>query len=163
MGAKYNPLNTLRAKIHIAKKALGLNDGEYRALLEANTGKDSSGTMTKEEMMLVLTDLTRLGWKPTSTPNPAPHTPPESRWLQRPSNWGLPSKNPSYRKLYALICANKQHGWNWGYVRGCAQKMFKARKSDEVVVLEWLTGQELHAVVQTLQIHANRLATKSPI
>ncbi|MEO5363430.1 MAG: regulatory protein GemA [Magnetococcus sp. DMHC-8] len=150
-----DPLISLRARVHIARKQLGLNEEEYRALLQGVTGKESSKGMSQKEMEQVLMECARLGWRPTA-PAAAPAstataTPPAGRWLRRPGNWDNPDKNPMYRKLYALICAN---GWNWGYVRGTAKKMFEAQKGD--VVLEFLTGAELHSLVSALQIAANR-------
>ncbi|MEO5341084.1 MAG: regulatory protein GemA [Magnetococcus sp. MYC-9] len=151
-----NPLSGLRAKIHIAKKQLGMTDDEYRALLLGNTGKESTREMSQREMVAVLSAFVRLGWQPVATT--AAKAVPAGRWMQRPSNWSEPSKNAMYRKLYALICANTAHGWNWGYVRGTAKNMFEKQKGD--VVLEWLTGAELHALVSALQIAANRIQAR---
>ncbi|MBF0339769.1 MAG: regulatory protein GemA [Magnetococcales bacterium] len=147
-------------KIHIAKTQLGLNDDAYRALLEAQTGKTSCSTMTDPELQTVLQEFQRLGWRPTIPGPPVPpvgeaQPPPQSRWMSRPTNWNEPTKNPSYRKIYAMICANEAHDWSWGYVRGTARKMFEKARGD--VVLEWLTPQELHKLVSALAIHSARL------
>jgi phage gp16-like protein len=160
MNTARDPLTSLRARIHIAKKQMGRNDEEYRALLLGVTGKDSTSLMDRKEMERVLMEYVRLGWRPAPPAAVAPATPaaaPASRWMQRPSNWGNPDKNPMYRKLYALICAHKEQGWSWGYVRGTAKKMFEAQKGE--VVLEWLAGDELHSLVSALQIASNRLRT----
>ncbi len=165
--AAKNPLPGLRARIHIAQKQMGMTDEEYRALLFGSTGKESTREMDQREMVRVLADFVRLGWQPTAPRNaPSPAVFPEgkrglkpalplSSWMKRPSNWNNPDKNAMYRKLYALICAHK---WNWGYVRGVARNMFQAQKGD--VVLEFLTGAELHALVSALQIAANRLQAR---
>lgn len=158
-------LSNLRARIHIAQKQLGMKDEEYRALLRANTGKESTREMTQAEMVAVLSDFVRLGWQPVPpapTVTKAPSvtkTPTVNRWMQRPSNWADPDKNAMYRKVYAMVCAHSAQGWNWGYVRGTAKKMFQARKGG-VVVLEWLTGAELHALVSALQIASNRIQAR---
>nr|WP_321460425.1 regulatory protein GemA [uncultured Cohaesibacter sp.] len=65
------------AKIHIAKKELGLDDATYRALLLRVTGKDSSGRMTETERAAVLSELKRQGWKSKSTDGK--HRPPSSK------------------------------------------------------------------------------------
>jgi len=76
------PLNPQRrvmiAKIHVAKKELGFDDGDYRALLERVTGKASSAKMNAGEMGKVLDELARLGWAPGTSkkpgkPRPASH------------------------------------------------------------------------------------------
>lgn len=52
------------AKIHIAKRDLGLDDARYRALLMQVTGKDSCKYMTYEELDKVLRVLYGLGFIP---------------------------------------------------------------------------------------------------
>ncbi len=154
-----NPLANLQARIHLAKKQLGLTDEEYRLHLQASTGKTSSKGMNRREMDLVLLGFVKLGWQPTAPAVPAaPAKPVPTGNMRRPTNWDDPAKNPMYRKIYAMICANK---WHWGYVRGTASRMFQARKGEHVV-LEFLTGAELHALVSALQIAANRPARNTP-
>lgn len=53
------------AKIHIAKKELGLDDDAYRDVLERITGKRSSKGMNAKQHKAVLDEFKRLGWKPT--------------------------------------------------------------------------------------------------
>lgn len=53
---------TALARIHIAKKDLGLDDETYRALLERVTGKTSSKRMTSVEHQAVIDEMKRLGW-----------------------------------------------------------------------------------------------------
>jgi phage gp16-like protein len=56
----------LIAKIHIAKKQLGLGDENYRALLLGETGKDSCAILNMTELEQVLNRLTALGFKKTA-------------------------------------------------------------------------------------------------
>ena len=58
---------TALAKIHIAKKQLGLDDDDYRAVLQRVTGKTSSKDMSNGERGAVLDELKRLGFKSAST------------------------------------------------------------------------------------------------
>lgn len=61
-----NPLRRVMiAKIHIAKKDLDFDDGDYRALLERVTGKVSTTAMSDKQLDQVLGELARLGWKPS--------------------------------------------------------------------------------------------------
>lgn len=53
------------AKIHIAKKELGLSDEDYREVVRsAVPGKDSAGDLTDGELRLLLERLAGLGWRP---------------------------------------------------------------------------------------------------
>jgi len=54
------------AKIHIAKKALGLSDELYRDILRARFGKskDSAAKLTPGQAFALLNHFQKLGWKP---------------------------------------------------------------------------------------------------
>lgn len=60
------------ARIHIAKKQLGLDDVTYRALLERITGKTSSKNMSDGEHRQVLQELNRLSGATTASGRYAP-------------------------------------------------------------------------------------------
>lgn len=52
------------ALIHIAKKDLAMDDGDYRAMLAGQTGKESCGDMTLSELYQVEHYLrNKMGWK----------------------------------------------------------------------------------------------------
>jgi hypothetical protein len=51
------------AKIHIAKKALGLDDDSYRAVLTRVTGQSSSANCREPQLVAVLGEFKRLGWE----------------------------------------------------------------------------------------------------
>lgn len=57
---------TALAKLHIAKKQLGLDDDTWRDLLERETGKRSSKDMSHGERGRVLDVLKQQGFKPSS-------------------------------------------------------------------------------------------------
>jgi len=78
------------AKIHIAKKDLGLDDATYRAKLQRITGKTSSGDMNFLQLEQVLKAFGEAGWKPT---------------LRRPK-----ATNASARKIYAMWTELKRLG-----------------------------------------------------
>ena len=56
--------NPMLAKIHIAAKALGLDDATYRQILERLTGKSSSRDLKDHQLAAVLAEFQRLGWTP---------------------------------------------------------------------------------------------------
>ncbi len=52
------------AKIHIAKKELGLSDEEYRQILYDCFGVDSSKYLTEEQANMLIAIFVDMGWKP---------------------------------------------------------------------------------------------------
>jgi phage gp16-like protein len=58
------PVQKLLAKIHIAKKELGLDEETYRDALEGQTGKRSAAEMTNEQIAKCLRHFVSLGWIP---------------------------------------------------------------------------------------------------
>ncbi len=53
------------AKIKIAQQQLNMADEDYRALLVRATGKNSSTTLSDEQLNMVLREMERLGFKPS--------------------------------------------------------------------------------------------------
>lgn len=53
----------LIAKLHVAKKQLGMEDDEYRALLEKLTGHRSAADLTEDQLHRVLARLRDAGFK----------------------------------------------------------------------------------------------------
>ena len=58
--------NSLLAKIHIRKRELGLVDPEYRGLLRAWFGVDSSADLTMPQMAMLLGHMEDLAWVASS-------------------------------------------------------------------------------------------------
>ena len=52
------------AQIHIAAKALALDDNTYRALLKRVTGNESAGALDAADRGRVIAEFQRLGWRP---------------------------------------------------------------------------------------------------
>lgn len=65
MQQQYLPRNTLTKLIHTGRRALGLDDETYRAMLENITGLRSCGDkkMTQKNMTAVLTRMRELGFE----------------------------------------------------------------------------------------------------
>lgn len=69
----------LLAKVHIARKQLGLKEGEYRSILGARFGVESSGELDVRALQALVAYFESLGWKPgrgpkTRAKHKAPHT-----------------------------------------------------------------------------------------
>lgn len=62
------PVRQLLAKIHIAKRDLGLDEETYRGALEGQTGKRSAAEMTNDQIAKCLRHFVSLGWVPKSKP-----------------------------------------------------------------------------------------------
>jgi len=56
--------NSQLAKIHIAKKEMGLDDDDYRFFLNRITGKESAKLLSDREADAVIDEFKRLGWVP---------------------------------------------------------------------------------------------------
>ena len=54
--------SSMLAKLHIAKKELGLEDADYRVVLARVTGRDSGRDCTDQELHALIQEFTRLGW-----------------------------------------------------------------------------------------------------
>ncbi len=113
------------AKIHIARKDLGLDDDDYRALLRRVTGMHSAGSLEEDERGRVLAELAKLGWRPAkAAAGSAPHGAPAQR-----------------RKIAALLAAA---GRPVEYGAALAKKMYRKR-------LEFCSAGELRGVIAALE------------
>lgn len=128
------------ARIHTAKKAAGLDDDTYRALLERVTGLRSSADMDHAQRNAVLQEFARLRMRG------------EQQEAQKDVYAGRPAADlmkarPMLRKVAALLTQEKRP---WSYAHAMAQRMHNVDK------VEWLKDHQLHALVSALQIDTNR-------
>jgi phage gp16-like protein len=54
------------AKVHVARKQLGLDEASYRAVLARITGHNSAGDCNSGELVATLAEFERLGWSPAA-------------------------------------------------------------------------------------------------
>ena len=92
------------AQIHIAKKALGMDDDTYRNMLQSTVGCTSSASLDVSQRHAVLQRFKELGWKNTRKPNPKKGV--KSR---KPSKDGTPRKSQG-DKIRALWITMAQQG-----------------------------------------------------
>lgn len=123
------------ARIHLAKKELGLDDETYRSLLKATTGKDSAAAMGPGQRWKVLLELGRLGAKSAAKAYPG-----------KPAIVSI-DKQALLGKIEAQLAEAKRP---WAYVHGIALKMFK---KDQIQLCE---PEELKKVVAALVYDARR-------
>lgn len=56
---------TVLAQVHIARKVLDMDEGDYRALVERLTGQSSAKNCSDRELALILAEFQRMGWLPS--------------------------------------------------------------------------------------------------
>ncbi len=118
---------SLMAKLHIAKKDLGLDDDTYRAMLQNLTGKSSAADCSDRQLIMLVAALRKRGWKD-----------------RRPKG---PKVRPELEKLLGKINALRiDTKKSWAYVESIAKKMYG-------VGISWLDGEQLAGVVTALVKH----------
>ena len=132
--------NTL-AKIHIAKKDLGLDDNTYRQMLQTITGKSSAKTLTLTECDRVLAHCKKLGWIPKASTKPK----------ATDKDWRAPRIKLIHNLWEQLgkagVLRNPTHE---GLLSFCKPLM-------TVPKLEWATSQALNNIVEVLKARQARV------
>lgn len=127
------------AKIHAAKKELGLDDDAYRDVLRGATGKTSSAEMTAGQRFQVILALQKLGAKPTAKAHPGRPVRPQA------------DKAALIGKIEAQLADAKRP---WAYAHAMAKRMFQV---DQV---QWCDPDQLRRLVAALAYDARRQEQK---
>ncbi|WP_147693994.1 gp16 family protein [Vogesella mureinivorans] len=128
-------MRNLLAQIHIAKKALGMDDATYRAMLHSVAGVTSAKDLSVAAAAKVIANCKRLGWQPKAAskagrkPAPARH------------------KARLMAKIEAMLATA---GRPWAYADAMAARMFQVEKVD------WLTYEQLEKLMKALIVDATR-------
>lgn len=123
------------ARIHLAKKELGLDEDTYRDMLEALTGQRSASGLDAKGRWKVMQHLARAGAKAAQGPFPG-----------RPAIVRR-DKAALLAKIEAQLA---EAGRPWAYVHAMARKMFK---HDQIQLCE---PDELWRIVAALAYDAKR-------
>lgn len=136
---------SLMAKIHIAKKDLGLSDDDYRAILVEVTGKRSSADLSFLELGKVLDRFKTRGWTPTVK---AASDMPAARQRSRSAD------HPSAKKARALWISLGQ----LGVVRNPSEPALEAMAARQLGIerLQWANGAHCYALIEALKGMATR-------
>lgn len=132
----------LLARVHIARKELGLDEDTYRAMLRRLTGKDSARDLTEPELLAVINDCRVRGWKGAA----------KSR--RAPKNLSGSDRSPQLRKIEALLA---DAGRPWEYAQGIAGHMFGGKR------LEFCSPNELRAIITALVKAAKRASARPEV
>lgn len=122
------------AKIHIARKELGLDDAAYRAMLERVTGRTSAADCDHRQLGAVLDELKAKGWGAA----PARKT----------------AQSPAARKARALWISLHQ----LGVVRNPSEKALEAFGARQLGVakLQWADDDQMFRLIEALKAMAGR-------
>lgn len=131
------------AKIHIAKKELGLHEEDYRDILERCTGARSSSGLNDKQIGAVLDEFKALGWKP------------------KVYYGGNPSTSKS--KVADFESAKKARAlwislWQLGAIRDKSESALEifARRQLKVDAFKWANQQEVYKLIEALKSMAFR-------
>ncbi|MBW2672689.1 MAG: regulatory protein GemA [Deltaproteobacteria bacterium] len=125
------------AKIHIAKKQLGLDEDTYREMLVNVGGKDSAGKLSAAGRRKVLAHLATVGFVGKKAAYPG-----------RPEIGCGRGKDGLLRRIEACLA---EAGKPWKYAHGMAKHMFKG-----IERIEWCDTDQLRKIVAALMIDARR-------
>lgn len=128
------------AQIHIAKKALALEEDDYRAVLKRVTGRSSAKDLSEAQRLRVVTEFKRLGWEPT-----------------KQGGSFRPASNKGYvRKLFALAKSLDVLGY-WSAPYKDALRSFVKNRCD-VDDPEWLSYDQATPLIKALKEIEGRLS-----
>lgn len=125
------------AKIKIAQKQLGLDDGAYRDILKRITGKDSSTKLDEKQLEAVINELKGYGFKPTM---PKHGRKPRTAVANK-------ARTATMDKIGAILTDMALH---WNYAHAIGRGMFGKEQ------LDFCTDEELFKVMQALAVYQNR-------
>jgi phage gp16-like protein len=118
------------AKIHVAKKELALSDEDYRALLWSVARVRSAGQLDSAGRHRVIEHMVSRGFKP------------RAKGRTRPAA----SRELMVAKIRALLINDAGGPLPDTYADAIARQMFKVER------FEWCTPEQLHKIVQALEV-----------
>ena len=138
------------AKIHIAKKELGLDDDIYRDILHTQFKKASSRDLSDFQCLKLLQHFESLGWKQAEgkkrnygkRPNNM-----DSKAAGKAGNWSLASRARQLEKIEALLTVGKK---SWDYADGIAKRICKVDK------VQWVEDCDLYKIISALVYQGKR-------
>lgn len=134
----------LMAKVHIAKKQLGLDDDTYRAVLARHgRGKTSAAELTAGELIAMVEELKAKGWA-------------EKR--RAPKRAGR--LRPTVHSVQAMVRALWIDAYHLGVVQDASEGALAAfvRRQAKVEALQWLRAYQAPSVIEALKAMMTRSA-----
>jgi len=133
--------------IHVAKSKLGLDDAEYRAILERKSGKSSSKDMTMSELEAVLEHMRTLGFEDRSSGKARPASKAQAVKL---------ADDPQSKLIRHLWLKLRDMA---GGVRNSSELALAAyvKRQTGLDRLEWLSNYQAGLVIESLKKWVKRL------
>jgi len=141
MGSVKNSRNNDLAKIHIAKKALGLDDDTYREMLINVAGTTSSAQLDKDGRDKILEHLKQRGYK-------FHHKSAKASGMHQPAS---PDRAPLLSLIEALLASLEKP---WSYADSIAHHVFKIEK------VRWLKPEQLKVIMSLLMKNLKSVRAK---
>lgn len=134
--------------MQIARKELGLQDDDYRSILERLTGRTSSADCSDAELGRVLDEFKAKGWTPRVVTGGRKAGKPESQKARKPAD------HPAAKKARALWLSL----WNLGEVRDSSEAALEAfaRRQLKVAWLQWADQGHTYKLIEALKAMAQR-------
>ena len=129
--------NKQLALIHIGKQKLGIDDDDYRDMLEHVAGVRSAAKLDEKGLEAVIKHLRSLGFEVTRKRKPIPTE-------NRPHNF---QQQPQLHKIGRLLA---EQDLSWNYANGIVQQMFGI---DDIT---FCRPRQLSAVIAALSKHWER-------
>lgn len=147
---------SMLAKIHVAKKQLGLTDEEYRALIDGKYGVDSAGKLDERQLHGLLLALARVGFNASkgSAPRKANRKKAIPATIQPAADDPL-GRKPYMKKIEAMLAEKgRVEGTHvpWGY----AVAILKKQSGGVTKCFEHATVDQLKSVIAALAYDAKR-------
>lgn len=121
------------AKIHVAKKQLGINEEVYRQMLQEIAGVVSARDLDDEGRRAVIEHLVSRGFKLKRGKKPYPGT---------PNNLFATDRGLQLRKVEAILSENRK---SWTYADAIAKRMFGVER------VGWCHSEQLQGIITALE------------
>jgi phage gp16-like protein len=135
----------LLSRVHIAKKALGLDEDTYREML-GSLGVKSAGDLALPPLRQVTAALERDVRRMQARGAAAP-APDRNPYADTPRNLDVPDRSAQLGKISALLT---EMSLAWGYADGIALQMFQVAKA------EWLAESGQRAAIIAALVKESR-------
>mgnify|MGYP001378634586 CR=1 FL=1 len=150
--------NAVLAKIHIAKRALGLTDEAYRDILHLHFQVASSKQLTARQVTVLLNQLKAKGWQPKTSARTKPRSKSaEDRINSVPREAETAGRitvppGPAARQQRKVLALWNALGYDMGTLHTRVQTQFGVAR------FEWLTDyKELHVLITDLEARVRRM------
>lgn len=137
------------AKVHVAKKELGLDDETYRAVVKRVTGQASAAECGHDQLEHLLNDFRSKGWKPKARKPESPTAAPAAA-----SSTARPADHAVAGKARALWISLHQ----LGVIRDPSERALEAfaKRQLKVECLQWADQSQGYRLIEALKAMALR-------